>query len=802
MNVNLQTPSTAASNVLGSSQPCLPQNTIAEERHFRITQIKDKVLETIRDRMPISTLFQPEIKINLDTFINNQVLIQKIATHLAPLTDKGRVDSQTIAKHLEESNLFSEIKQFCETGSKLTLLYEACADVINKETFSHELQPAIEGRIFTLKNAFIAQQTPQEIRKSQIANKLSPHNLKQIQEEGKVFIRESLRIHLQALNQTETSSFKEHLTSTAEQLVPFVQKMTRNYLRENGKDCPDNPLTFRNPIGYNHHGLTAATIMEACLNVLGYETRIMGRMDLEPKVTLATAHNIVEVTAPDGTRYVIDPSYIQFHKDICSDDALLPKTPVLVLQESEVDTYIEDHLMNQWKAHAEMFKKDRFSTHKRLEQRNQDIPFIIREINLPPEAVPLNPEDWVRKSLKRVWDLRTYAPVLTNQGFEDIFIGNQQKPKTHEVIKAMNIASLCYHPSFVKTEERLKTLLNDPTLKSQNSLEALALISQLPISKRDPYISLLDCDSRIESFNKSINAYFRSLKKIVNLEGKDKSVIYGCSGADCTSVMLATDAQDFTFVDLTPAFYEEFQQALAQLKALGSLEDERKLKIQLEQSTQFMTRRFLVGGSSSAMSTNTHVMHDLALKLLFDLRETGVDLNTLTLSRNQDETGVRIEFLWQYQGAPSPRKRSITFLTADITKPQTYTKILKTKLEEGFDIFYMKAAFLAPRAYPQFLPAIANSVKESGWLMTTDKTFDMDEFKPDECLDKSHLTFISQKNEEVSKLEEIIHVSVNPLGTIPVIQQIPIENRVQRAVGSDITYWSRLNLRQKSSHIS
>ena len=218
----------------------------------------------------------------------------------------------------------------------------------------------------------------------QISN--SSQELATIQVEGASFLREALRLHLHAIQAKQNPlPFRELLVSTATQLAPFVQRITRSYLRENGKECPENPLTFRNPTGYNHHGLVAASVMEACLNAFGYQTRLMIRPDLEPRVTLATIHRIVEVTAPNGEKYVVDPSYIQFHEDI-SLDSTLPQAPVLVLRQTEVDDYVETNLMARWK---EGVKRIMIPMILQMVLAKDMLALLIDKIGYPSESRPV-----------------------------------------------------------------------------------------------------------------------------------------------------------------------------------------------------------------------------------------------------------------------------------------------------------------------------------------------------------------------------------------------------------------------------
>jgi hypothetical protein len=130
-------------------------------------------------------------------------------------------------------------------------------------------------------------------------------------------------------------------------------------------------------------------------------------------------------------------------------------------------------------------------------------------------------------------------------------------------------------------------------------------------------------------------------------------------------------------------------------------------------------------------------------------------------------------------------------MTADITKPESYPLLLKKRLQGGIDIFYMKGACRVPELYPQFLPAIVTAVRPGGWLMTTDKTNLMESIDPG-------LPFSIVKTEENRLLEELILQPRGAFATVPVLDMYPSAKRYLRSPGTDLTYWSILNLRQKT----
>lgn len=193
----------------------------------------------------------------------------------------------------------------------------------------------------------------------------------------------------------------------------------------------------------------------------------------------------------------------------------------------------------------------------------------------------------------------------------------------------------------------------------------------------------------------------------------------------------------------------------------------------------------------SEFSEAGHCMPNLELKLLYDLIELGTDLSKATFKTV--EKGVRIDFQWQYYGSAFPKARSLTIIHADITKPSGYPNSLRNQILGGLDIFYMKGAFLAPKYYSQFLPQLASTMNPGGWLMTADTTSTMEVINPEHCLEKNYMKFSLCRSEETRIIEELMTPSSHPLASIDTLKSI----RKGRAAGTDLNYWTILNLRQK-----
>jgi hypothetical protein len=675
------------------------------------------------------------------------------------------------------------LNPFKETPHYLKLLNDACVDVLKNPNPPNHLKSAIERRIYTLKNSLIAQHDPEKITKSQAKEV--------IQEEGKQFIRETLALYLSMIQATKSLPLSEELISVTKQLTPFVRKVTKMYIEENEYTCPEDPLTFRNPTGYNYHGYIAATVMEACLNALGYNSQFLAREDLEPKVTLAVTHALVKVTDPKGNNFLVDPTYIQFHKDVCLNESDLPSNPVLVLSESETDGYVEK-LMNHWKRNLELVRHNEPGVKAVLEKQDQLLSLTIDEDKFS-LGLTSKREDWVRQAFKLIFHLPSYHCGFSNKGFHEIFSGSGTTKKTFEWIKPLGLAAMTSHLPLAEIVKKLEQLKNDQALQNKNDLGALSLLLKVSVLERDKYDSLFDLDTRLNPpVRNYVNAYFRSLKNFVNPDSQDVSVVYGCSGPDCTSVLLATDATELFFIDCTEIKLEKFQQALGWLQDPKMKKGVNKF---LEHESFFVGREMHL--SSANLRKNTKdFMHELETKLLFNLQAMGVDLSQVQLS--SIDSGVVIDFPWQYFGSPQIKQRKLTCLTAELKEPAKYPEALKKKLEAGIDIFYMKSAGYAPLSYSQFLPLFAKALKPSGFLMTADRAQNGERVNPDPLLQQQEMSFVPQTRPETVALEKLMHPQFSPFCQLCVLRWYPnASQRELRNTASNATYHTILTVRQK-----
>lgn len=786
--------SASAISSLQSSLELLSLQSASDIKEVDI--VTKKALEVIRQQMPLETLFQPQLKIDIAVFIKNQVVFQEIAQFLT--SRPGQLnDKEALKKEFIQSDIFKSISERLafDPNQYIEQLCDALIDAFRDTSFEEPLAPCIEGRIFTIKNALIAQTEPQLISKSQKNCKTQPQSIEDIKKEGKQFLRQCLAFHLKP---SDCISFKERLFKTANQLMPFVELVTKMYLQEIGKPVTESITTYRNPTGYNRHGACAPIILQKCLEFLGYQAKQVARIDLDPKVTLATLHSFVVVTADDAINYIVDPCYGQFHKDISIDYSSLPTDSVLVLREDEIESYVEEQLMKKYKAVRQRCNQEDLTSV--FKANNQFTTFCIEKFPLPDEFKPQNVEEWVRASLRSVWNFRECFELLCNPIEQQLFFeSNKTACKTNAFICAMGFSTLCAQREFSAIKARLSPMIRNKELHHKNNPDALALIAQLPKENKTIYSDLLDIDTRIDPKIKGIgiflNAYYRAIKNIINPQSLDLKVLYGCSGTDCTTVLLATDATTLTFVDITEIDFTSFQRTLKRMQSFKE-QDWVILLLELEKEIQYMSTRIRFAGASSQFCNGKQSMTRLAEKLFLDLHSIGVPLKDLRVERKNNT--IEIVFDWSYEPAGPKKRRVLTLITADITDPAQYPAALKQTLQNQIDIFYMKAAFNAPAFYAKFLPNIASSLKAGGWLMTSDRTYAMQYCNPEVCLKEKGLEFVEQKNDAVSALASFLRPEFNLTTTIAQIEWNPaLERRWMRAVGSDERYWAILNLRQK-----
>ena len=317
-------------------------------------QLTKYALKIIRSTLPLGTVFQLKYKIDLHLLTESQEFFLKTASFFIKYFDQGLSSKPDLNKQLllsdsAFSRLFDVFKDLDISKDEFITLCMQSMDTDASEDNSSLLLRALQLRIFSFKNAVIAIKEPKKIAMSLEKNKLRVPDDEIIRQAGIQFIKISLFNCFQALlSGVQPESCQEELEMVAKALLPFVLEVASSYLTEKKYAHPENIFTFRNPTGYNSHGITACVVMEGALKSLGFNTRNLSRMDLDPRLN-ETAHAITLVEMGHD-KFIVDTNYIPSIKNIrlCSNKTPLPVSTLLVLNAKKVDAFAGGWTLNQF----------------------------------------------------------------------------------------------------------------------------------------------------------------------------------------------------------------------------------------------------------------------------------------------------------------------------------------------------------------------------------------------------------------------------------------------------------------------
>lgn len=111
---------------------------------------------------------------------------------------------------------------------------------------------------------------------------------------------------------------------------------------------------------------------------------------------------------------------------------------------------------------------------------------------------------------------------------------------------------------------------------------------------------------------------------------------------------------------------------------------------------------------------------DIEHRILLELKYMGVrkeDIRIFGSGRRGEP--VTINFQWAYP-EQELKGYSITYIQADIRRSE---ECLRKILDRGVDIYYQRASGDTPLHYDKYIPAIAGSIREGGYMLTDDIAF-------------------------------------------------------------------------------
>ena len=227
-------------------------------------------------------------------------------------------------------------------------------------------------------------------------------------------------------------------------------------------------------------------------------------------------------------------------------------------------------------------------------------------------------------------------------------------------------------------------------------------------------------------------SYNMTIKNVINPGNADVVAVYGGSGSDWSNFILSTNANEAYFVGRPSIDHATLQHCLdhewERYLVDGSFMEQSGLAASRK-------RKFEAGYNlSSELSEQGGIESMIMLELkCMGVRKFSPDGNRNIEITENDDGSITISFTWRYAGQKR-RKYSITFIKAQLQDPGTYPERLKDVLRRGIDVYYQRAAMETPVRYEHFLPYIASSVKDSGYLVTEDHIPSDREYNPDSLL--------------------------------------------------------------------
>ncbi len=196
-----------------------------------------------------------------------------------------------------------------------------------------------------------------------------------------------------------------------------------------------------------------------------------------------------------------------------------------------------------------------------------------------------------------------------------------------------------------------------------------------------------------------------AMKRVVNPDDRPLVALNGGSGADASSLLLSTNARRSYFVDQTKVKADDLRAALSKWNQLGDL------------TREYRRQKFLFGHAVSSPAG----LISPAQKFLGELQAIGVRKDSIRI--HSDSGAATVTFRWAYPGLREKRY-SITLIQANVVESELYPDVLKKALARKIDIYYQRAPWDMASWYPRFLPELAASVREGGFLMTDDTNYD------------------------------------------------------------------------------
>ncbi|MCX5681742.1 MAG: hypothetical protein NT079_05675 [Candidatus Omnitrophica bacterium] len=241
-----------------------------------------------------------------------------------------------------------------------------------------------------------------------------------------------------------------------------------------------------------------------------------------------------------------------------------------------------------------------------------------------------------------------------------------------------------------------------------------------------------------------------AIKKQVNPDNKPLKAVYAGAAADISNLLYATNATEMYFLNEYSLAQKDFELYLD----LSFWKDDYFWSEC--QNSPYMQHKFMMGWSKY---DEVDGVNKLAMALLMELRSIGVERQDIKVSKTQDGF-LRVNFKWIYPGTTIKKDYAITFIGGDVNDlldekftPPTLTEFL----DNGIDVFFMKAGNKIVRGYAHFMSRIGNSMNDGGFCITDDVDNEANEFDLEPYLEKDGAKFTDTlANPEKEQWEKLL----------------------------------------------
>jgi hypothetical protein len=702
---------------------------ITDFRLFEKRRISAGIIfyNTLVHAFPLNVILNPKSSLSYLKFVNGQLNLRDIASHICIYLNSGGNRSKVI--------------QFLQTFKSIDCIPEELRNDVNKglkEVFKSQpseedlknakerLANAFKWHVYTPNNANIAKTDPHKIvAVAEHGDKNAKDAVRRIRNLGAKMIVDSIMIHFHHQMRTYVSSndvsaddvFYNTILKAIALLTPLFKTSVAIYMKNINQLTAEMEKRFFIELKYMDDRLSentpgkivpivafATTVLAQYLKLFFHSVEILYRSDIDhthgkQRIAPTFIHPLIIITDTcSGKRVVVDYLY----KLYLTGAKNLPNDEVIIVHEHEIPKF-------------------------KARLRNA-IPFVLHE------------------NFEKFWELKEYEKISINFFYEVIFTLTPSESykkylssctcteKINELFDKKGLTTLLKTNEGEREAEEIfsqvRYYLSVNGHLSENDIDDM-LVKILPFSlnKRDQFFDFLKQDSRAASLAKGETVgYFTELSKMINPDHTLKSVIYGCSGSDMLTPCLLGLSEAF-LIDiipvnlkmmeslLKPGAFERKHEELLKEPSIFYLDDAITTDIEIYKKPElirYTTLKAVMGGLDTSL-----LITNYEFKILFELVTLGADITQIRCEKAPEFNGVRLLFKRKHYGQEHYEDCVYTFICCDLTKPDAYPVGFKNMLQRGVDVYVQKGCLKVVPYAESYISTIEKGVRR--YMLTNDK---------------------------------------------------------------------------------